>query len=93
MTCEQGLLRLLWGGAEVGVLRHCIQGTSEKVRRVLNEAGVKVALRPIRTIDQILPSPKDPHNPEEKSCVVYQVPCLTAISFTLDRLNGILNHV
>ena len=23
MTCAQGLLRLLWGGAEVGVLRDC----------------------------------------------------------------------
>ena len=52
-----------------------IQGTSEKVKRILNEAGVKVAMRPVRTIGQILPSRKDPHNPEEKSCVVYQVPC------------------
>ena len=43
-----------------------MQGTSEKVRRILNEAGVKVAMRPVRTIGQILPSPKDPHNPEEK---------------------------
>ena len=24
MTCAQGLLRLLWGGAEVGVLRDCL---------------------------------------------------------------------
>ena len=32
-------------------------------------------MRPVRTIGQILPSPKDQHNPEEKSCVVYQVPC------------------
>ena len=24
MTCEQGLLRLLWGGPEVGVLRHWV---------------------------------------------------------------------
>ena len=37
-----------------------IQGTSEKVRRILNEAGVKVAMRPVRTIGQILPSPKEP---------------------------------
>ena len=51
-----------------------IQGTSEKVR-ILNEAGVKVAMRPVRTIGRNLPSLKDPHNPEEKSCVVYQVPC------------------
>ena len=46
-----------------------------KVGRVLNEAGVKVAMRPVRTIGQILPSPKDPYKPEEKSCIVYQVPC------------------
>ena len=52
-----------------------IQGTAGKVRRILNEAGVKVAMRSVRTIGQILPSPKDPQNPEEKSCVVYQVPC------------------
>ena len=32
-------------------------------------------MRPVRTIGQILPSPKDPHNPEEKGCVVSQVPC------------------
>ena len=51
-----------------------IQGTSEEVRRILNEAGVKVAMRPVRTIGQILPF-KDPHDPEEKSCAVYQVPC------------------
>ena len=51
------------------------QDTLEKVRRILNEAGVKVAMRPVCTTGQILPSPKDQHNPEEKSCVVYQVPC------------------
>ena len=49
-----------------------IQGTSEKVRRILNEAGVKAAMRAVRTIGQVLPSPKDPHNPEERSCVIYQ---------------------
>ena len=31
-------------------------------------------MRPVCTIGQILPS-KDPHNPEEKSCVVLQGPC------------------
>ena len=25
MTCAQGLLRLFWGGPEVGVLRDCLQ--------------------------------------------------------------------
>ena len=34
----------------------------------------QVSWQPVRTIGQILPS-KDPYNPEEKSCVIYQVPC------------------
>ena len=37
-----------------------VQGTSEGIRRVLNEAGVGVAMRPVKTIRHILPSPKDP---------------------------------
>ena len=52
-----------------------IQGTSEKIRRVLNEARVKVAMKPAHTIGRILPSPKDALTFEEKSCLVYQVPC------------------
>ena len=40
---------------------------------------MKVAMRPVRTIGQVLPSPKDPYNLEEKSCVVYQVPCFDYI--------------
>ena len=30
MTCAQGLLRLLWGGPEVGVLRDCRHIASER---------------------------------------------------------------
>ena len=52
-----------------------IQGTSEKIKSVLNEAGVKVAIKPIHSIDRILPSPKDPLTLKEKSCLVYEVPC------------------
>ena len=36
---------------------------------------MKVAMKPIHTIGRILPSPKDPLTLEEKSCLVYQVPC------------------
>ena len=52
-----------------------IQGTTEKIRRILNEVGVKVAIKPIRTIGQSLPSPKDPITTDEITCVVYEVPC------------------
>ena len=52
-----------------------IQGTTEKIRRILNEVGVKVAMKPIRTIGQYLPSPKDPITTDEITCVVHEVPC------------------
>ena len=32
-------------------------------------------MKPIHTIGRILPSPKDSLTLEEKSCLVYQVPC------------------
>ena len=35
----------------------------------------KVAMKPIHTIGRILPSLKDPLTLEEKSCLVYQLPC------------------
>ena len=52
-----------------------MQGTSERIRRVLNEAGVGVAMRLAKTIRHILPSLKGPYTSEDKSCVVYQIPC------------------
>ena len=51
------------------------QGTTEKIRRILNEVGVKVAMKPTRTIGRYLPSPKDPITTDEITCVVYEVPC------------------
>ena len=41
----------------------------------MNEVGVKVAMKPIRTIGQYLPSPEDPITSDEIICVVYEVPC------------------
>ena len=32
-------------------------------------------MKPIRTIDQYLPSPQDPITSDEITCVVYEVPC------------------
>ena len=37
-----------------------VQDTSERIGRILNEAGVKVAMKPVKTIRNILTSPKDP---------------------------------
>ena len=52
-----------------------IQGTSERIGRILNEAGVKVAIKPVKTIGNILTSPKDPIAEHEKSRLVYKIPC------------------
>lgn len=52
-----------------------IKGISDKIKRVLNEAGVKVALKPVSTLRNCLPSLKDPVATSEKSCLIYQVPC------------------
>ena len=51
-----------------------IQGTTEKIRRILNEIDVKVAMKPIRTIGQHLPSSKNPITTEEITSIVYEVP-------------------
>ena len=52
-----------------------IRGMSDKIQRVLNEAGVKVGMKPYLTIKKLLPSLKDPLDNCEKSCLVYLVPC------------------
>ena len=48
---------------------------SDKIQRVLNEVGVKVAMKPHLTIRKLLPSLKEPLDNSEKSCLVYQVLC------------------
>ena len=53
-----------------------VQGTSEKIRRVLNEAGVNVAMIPVHTIRHVLPLPKHPYTSEDIGCIIYEIPCL-----------------
>ena len=45
----------------------CLTKTSRNVK--------KVVMKPVHTIGRILPSPKDPLTLQEKSCLVYRVPC------------------
>ena len=52
-----------------------VQGTSERIGRILNEARVKVAMKPVKTIGNILTSPKDPIAEHEKSRLIYKIPC------------------
>ena len=52
-----------------------IHSTTDKIQRVLNDVGVKVAMRPFVTIGKSLPSPKDPLDVNEITGFIYQVPC------------------
>ena len=52
-----------------------LQGTSEKIRRILNEAGLKVSFTLVKTIGNFLTVPKDPIQEHEKSQLVYKIPC------------------
>ena len=42
MTCAQGLLRLLWGGTEVGVLRDCVHPQQRKGKDIVRRATIAV---------------------------------------------------
>ena len=44
-----------------------VQGTLESIGRILNEAGVKVAMKPVKIIGNILTSTKDSIAEHEKS--------------------------
>ena len=48
---------------------------SDKIQRILNQIGIKVAMKPWLTIGRYLPSPKDPLKETEISGLVYQVSC------------------
>ena len=53
-----------------------VQGVSEKIGKALSREGVKVAYKPIRTISQVFPRPKDRlADPQLKRNVVYKIPC------------------
>ena len=53
-----------------------IQGTTDKIQRVLNDVGVRVAMRPFVTVGKSLQSLKDPYlDVNEIIDIIYQVPC------------------
>ena len=59
---------------------------------------MKVAMKPIHTIGRILPSPKDPLTLEEKSCLVYPVPCFDCDFIYIgqtkrDLKSGLAEHI
>ena len=50
-------------------------GTTDKIQHVLNDVGVRVAMRPFVTVGKPLPSPKNPLDVDEITGIIYLVPC------------------
>ena len=52
-----------------------IQGIAEPIRRVLNNCGIKVALKPFQTLGHIFAKPKDRVPTDQKIHAVYSITC------------------
>ena len=52
-----------------------IQGIAEPIRRILNNFGIKVALKPFQTLGLIFAKPKDRVPTDQKTHAVYSIPC------------------
>ena len=52
-----------------------IQGIAEPIMRILNNCGIKVALKPIQTLGHIFAKTKDRVPTDRKTHAVYSIPC------------------
>ena len=52
-----------------------VQNLSEKIKRVFGNYNISTVFKPHQTLRQVLVAPKDKPRNEEKSGVVYRVPC------------------
>ena len=62
-----------------------IHGTTDKIQRVLNDVGVRVAMKPFAAIGKSLPSHKDPLYVNEITGIIYQVPCHDCFFVYIDQ--------
>ena len=52
-----------------------VKNTSESIRRILAPLGIRTSFQPTNTLRQVLVRPKDPVPKENRSGVIYQIPC------------------
>ncbi|KAK3745408.1 hypothetical protein QZH41_001439 [Actinostola sp. cb2023] len=52
-----------------------VHGVTERVKRVLEDNGIKTSVKPLCTLRQSLSKPKDTIPCNKKTGVVYQIPC------------------
>ena len=53
----------------------CVKGVREPISRILNDAGLRVAMKPHRPVRQLLGNPKDKDDRLNKAGVVYKICC------------------
>ena len=52
-----------------------INGSTEPLKRLLKRYGIRTTTKPLRTLEQGFPSPKDRPLPEKQTNVVYNINC------------------
>ena len=52
-----------------------VKGTTEPIKRILNNYNIKVALKPHHTIGNLFPKPKDPVPKDQTRGAIYSIPC------------------
>ena len=52
-----------------------ISGITDALRRILQKQNIKVATKPLKTLQRMFPSPKHQIAPEQRTNVVYNIPC------------------
>ena len=52
-----------------------MEGIPESIKKILNNCGIKVALKPIQTLENIFAKPKDRVPTDRKTYAVYSIPC------------------
>lgn len=57
------------------VLLPYVGGLSEKISRLLRNHGVKVAHKPMQTLQHYFPKPREPKSTDQNKSIVYQIKC------------------
>ena len=52
-----------------------ISGITDALRRILQKQNIRVATKPLKTLQRMFPSPKHQIPPEQRTNVVYNIPC------------------
>ena len=69
-----------------------IQGTSEKLSRIMRNFGVSTSHKPYQKLRDILVHPKDKLAPLEQSSVVYKIDCRNCDSCYIGETGRVLSH-